>query len=142
MATVTHARPPSPLTEFDTPEIEWAWAPEDDPERSFNQVIITPVVGNMTDDNGDSIIDASDDADIVFIAAEVGGINWDLPGALVILDGSSGDEVAYFTRFEAADGTEYQPQAIGGVALGDIDADGVPEACFPTLTAPMNLCPR
>ena len=127
---------PDPI-EF-APEVEWTWPPTDG-GHPHNQVMVTPVVGNMNDDNGDGVIDADDIPDVVFTA--YGGLNPDLPGAVVFVDGSTGAEQGYHSSIinplTDDDDNTYVPMGRGGVALGDIDADGIPEACFPTSTAPL-----
>jgi hypothetical protein len=82
--------------------LEWS-APDVGPS------LIAPVVGSLTDDNGDGVIDGEDMPDIVVK-------NWD--GELVVVSGDGSGEhyrvpVAGF------------PSTVS--ALGDVDADGVPE---------------
>jgi len=82
---------------------------------TYNQVMMTPVVGNLTDDNGDGNIDENDIPDIVFttFATSV----YTLPGYLRAISGKDGTELW----------SVYGVTGIGGVALGDTDANGVPE---------------
>lgn len=141
------------------PEVEWAWAPTD-ADHPFNQVMMTPVVGNLTDDNGDGAISADDTPDVVFTAYTdpSGGASTynQSPGALVVLDGDTGSERLYLTELLVSwdpnwgdpetdctngvdddldgriDDCPDHPSSRSGVALGDINGDGTPEMCFTT----------
>jgi hypothetical protein len=79
------------------PVVKWTW--------SGGYTMATPLVGNLTDDNGDGVIDLKDTPDIV--------LNDYASGALVILDGRTGTE---HLRIPAAGGSSTP-------ALGDIDGD-------------------
>ena len=83
--------------------------------NSVNQV---PVVGQLTDDNGDGAINQYDIPDIVFTA---GGRGSSHPGqtALVTISGADGSEI--WTR------TDIQFSHFSSPALGDIDNDGIAE---------------
>ena len=85
-----------------TPVLEWASSAPGD-------TYTTPVVGNLTDDDGDGDVDDDDIPDIV--VANVAGTLWVLSG-----DG----------------GAVHWSYAMGGsepatAAIGDLDADGIPE---------------
>jgi hypothetical protein len=102
--------PPGPLN----PAVKWqkssfTTAP------TYNNVMMTPVVGNLTDDNGDGNIDENDIPDIVFTTYT--GINFTSAGYLRAISGKDGTEL---WSVSGVAGT-------GGVALGDTDANGVPE---------------
>jgi len=83
------------------PEIQWIY-------EAFDSVV-TPMVANLTDDNGDGVIDIDDIPDVVIVGADTEAIH--------VLDGATG-------------ALHFQ---IGSIAwwltpsLGDIDSDGVPE---------------
>ena len=92
------------------PEVQWSWGSAQVEGGSS----ATPLVANLTDDNGDGAIDLCDIPDIVVVAGGGGGI----PGKLYVLDGATGT-----LHFAAATGIE--PWVTP--ALGDIDGDGIPE---------------
>jgi len=92
------------------PDVQWEWA-GDGAER---YVVVTPLVANLTDDDGNGTIDLCDIPDIVVVAwTTIGG-----PGHIHVLDGETG--AVHFTI----------PDQVGfaaAPALGDIDGDGLPE---------------
>jgi hypothetical protein len=50
------------------PEQACRWVPESGDRANWDDVVMTPSVANMTDDNGDGVTDTSDIPDIVFIS--------------------------------------------------------------------------
>ena len=76
------------------------------------EMVMTPVIGNLTDDNGDGQVDEDDVPDIAVVAYENGRID---TGRLMIFSGDTGEV------------TLDQPGWDGGagIALADIDGDGV-----------------
>ena len=121
---------PTPVDIVFAPEVEWEWAPTDG-DHPFNEVMMTPVVGNLTDDNGDGLINDNDTPDVVFAAYRNPSYGATY-GALVMLSGDDGSELLYQTTITLADGSIDYPSSRAGVALADIDSDGTPEACFTT----------
>lgn len=98
----------APADSFE-PEVQWSW----DGQGS----ITTPLVANLTDDNGDGSIDLCDIPDVVVVDGSVstgqgGG------GRIVVLDGATGAE-----HYAIPTGVEWTLTP----ALGDIDDDGIPE---------------
>jgi hypothetical protein len=91
-----------------TPDIQWIWDQVGSP-----QTIITPLVANLTDDDENGEIDLCDIPDVVVVAG--GGLDG---GRITVLDGETGTE-----HFEIAMDVA---QSVSP-ALGDIDADGLPE---------------
>ncbi len=81
----------------------------------YNQAAVTPMVGNLTDDNGDGRIDANDTPDIVFVTFYAD--EYEADGVLRVISGDDGHEVWSATGV----------YALSGAALGDADADGCPE---------------
>lgn len=102
-----------------TPVVEWTWT--DNPVfPSYHQVMAAPVVGNLTDDDGDGAIDADDVPDVVFTAFTGG--SYTSPGVVVALSGADGSLL-----WTVASGAGDSPYGAGGVAIGDLDTDGEPE---------------
>ena len=126
-----------PAGEF-SPQVECAWtepAPNG-PYASRDDVVMTPVVVNLTDDNGDGQVDTNDIPDIAFIAyileGAQGGGCCNQPGALRVLSGACNPD-GTMTEHYAIGATEIEAQTgiagiwldnSGGLAAGDIDADG------------------
>jgi hypothetical protein len=83
--------------------IEWSY------DSPGNGAISMPAVGNLTDDNGDGLIDENDIPDIAFIDwtyDKLIAISGDGSGELFVLDDYDGDS---------------------GVVIADVDVDGEPE---------------
>jgi hypothetical protein len=93
------------------PDVQWSWMGA----NGEVEVLGTPVVANLTDDNADGAIDLCDIPDVVVIAYG-GGIGGS--GHIYVLDGATGAE-----HFRI----ETELQSISYPALGDLDGDGVPE---------------
>lgn len=85
---------------------------------TFDQVMATPVVGNLSDDNNDGQIDENDVPDIVFTTFENGRYRDD--GVLRVISGDDGREHWSSTGLA----TPFMVHSSTTAALGDIDADG------------------
>ncbi|PCC66501.1 hypothetical protein SAMN02745121_00770 [Nannocystis exedens] len=92
------------------PAVQWAFAGQDDELHA----VATPLVANMTDDNGDGVIDLCDVPDVV--VPLYGNAQSD--GHLYILDGLTG--AVHLKIPDIIDG-------YANPAIGDIDGDGLPE---------------
>jgi hypothetical protein len=94
-------------------DVQWSW----EGDSVWDQVIATPLVGNLTDDDENGEIDLCDVPDIVVPVLGNDDI-WYSTAFVYALDGETG---AVHWQSERA--------VWGGVnpALGDIDADGIPE---------------
>jgi hypothetical protein len=99
-----------------TPVQQWQWtAPPSG--STYSGSIVTPLVGNFTDDNGDSEIDLCDTPDVlvtVFDTEPYPGY----PGTIYMLAGDTG-------ALELTFGAKVDPNVTP--AFGDIDGDGLPE---------------
>jgi outer membrane protein assembly factor BamB len=102
------------------------WATDSFEEMgTYREVLMVPVVGQLTDDNGDGLINAADIPDIVSIADEGLGTGH-LHGVLRIHDGATGRIHLTLSRIVVGD-IDFHPYQYSNVALGDIDNDGLPE---------------
>jgi len=112
-----------PVAQF-SPQLAWEWTGSQTDFPASNQVICTPMIGNLTDDNNDGKIDLKDIPDIVFITFESN--QYEKSGVIRVISGDGTKEhfaigpVKYGdNHFEAF--PNYNP------ALGDIDMDGLLE---------------
>ena len=94
--------------EFNHPVLRWEWSEDD--------IMMAPAAGNLTDDNGDGVIDDNDIPDIVVTIFQYG---WTSYGNLVVLSGDDGHTIMRLTSYQLLTGA--------GVAIGDVDGDGVPD---------------
>jgi hypothetical protein len=76
--------------------------------------IVTPLVANLTDDNDDGEIDLCDIPDVLVVASP----DWYIHGHMLLMDGATG---AVHFQFSEISDWAVTP------AIGDIDADGIPE---------------
>ncbi|MCR9166235.1 MAG: MopE-related protein [Nannocystaceae bacterium] len=128
-----------PVGEFD-PEIGGQWTDADtvvDPLR--NDVVATPIVINLTDDNDDGVTDNADTPDIAFLTYDRQGDGCcNRRATLRIVSGQSEmdgsmTELGTINESLLADG--YRLTNDAGIAAADLDGDGVPELVAMTLTS-------
>ena len=100
------------------PTVVWHWDGTGAPEPTYNQVMMTPVVANLTDDNADGRVDLDDVPDVIFSTFLT---DYTRDG---ILRAVSGDD-----RSPIFDIVDPAYRVIGGaqLAVGDIDGDGLVE---------------
>ncbi|MCX4244267.1 FG-GAP repeat domain-containing protein [Paraliomyxa miuraensis] len=111
MNAVGDCRVQAPPDSFEPVE-QWSFTPPGEP-----QGYVTPLVVNLTDDDGNGVIDMCDVPDVVLVA----GASTGPPGAsghIYVLDGATGS--LHFQIPDAVNGN-FTP------ALGDIDGDGISE---------------
>jgi len=99
----------APPDSFDA-EVQWSW----DNGESYH----TPLVINLTDDNGNGMIDVCDTPDVVVLTGTAFG-------TITVLDGATGQE--HFA-------IDAMVNAYVTPAVGDIDDDGLPEIVAATGT--------
>ena len=107
--------------------LEWEKQAYDD-YVEWGQCVMAPVVGQLTDDNGDGVINQSDNPDIVLITDDAGHYP-DRHGVIRILTGRDGSMVDAI-EMATLDNYTIHPYRYSNVALGDVDVDGGPEIVF------------
>lgn len=96
-------------------------------EHQFGHVVMAPVVGQMTDDNGDGVIDRNDTPDLFIVSDQPNADQSNsLIGAARLISGSDGTEHWADSVIVFGDAQVY-PYRYSNAALGDIDNDGEPE---------------
>jgi RHS repeat-associated protein len=109
------------------PVLQWEWTGSPN-FPDYDQVMTTPLVGQMSDDNGDGRIDANDDTDIVVITwpnTSRGAYDTKLNNAAIrIFDGKTGREIRTIKTTPGVDGYSF-------LALADIDGDGQTDIVVP-----------
>jgi hypothetical protein len=122
-----------------TPREKWRWT-NTPAYPDYDDVWLTPVVINLTDDNGDGSVDVLDTPDVVFTALD-SWVSSDptkscyrnvaQPAVVVAVSGKDGHELWAWGRPPAAsdpaDPNALVMESEGQLAAGDIDADGLPE---------------
>ena len=90
----------------------------------YDQILMAPVVGHLTDDNGDGVRDHRDIPDIVVITDDDGIYPHQRVFCGLFLGMVAADHI-----FQRADTDEWQvyPYRYGNLALGDVDRDSIPE---------------
>jgi hypothetical protein len=87
-------------------------------------VIMTPVVGQLTDDDGDGDLDTDDTPDVAFVTHN--RTSGSTAGVLRVAAGDDG--AAELTIYgKSYGGTTYYPYRYSNLAIGDIDSDGTPD---------------
>ena len=104
------------------PVVEWQWTGWEG-LPTYTHVVSTPVVGDLTDDDGDGVLGDGDTPDIVFTAFQEKEQTKE--GVLVAISGDGSG-----THWMAS----VDVYGNGGVALGDLDGDGWPEICASSMT--------
>jgi len=108
VAVCTDKAPPGSFE----PDVQWSWTGASEPYS-----IVTPLVANLTDDNGDGAIDLCDVPDVLVVAGLSSG-SPSSTGHIYLLNGQTGaQELMFATPVDAT----VTP------AIGDIDHDGVPD---------------
>ena len=106
-----------PVGDF-KPKVKWEWTGSAT-ASSYNQVMMAPMVANLTDDNKDGKINRNDIPDIVFHTYT--GSNYNSDGIMRAISGDGKKE--HFT----VTGSSYRTHPGVQLAIGDIDNDFKPE---------------
>ncbi len=102
------------------PKVKFEWQGSSE-EPLYNQVMMAPMVANITDDNKDGLIDRNDIPDIVFMTYKDSAYTKD--GVMRVISGDGkGEHLAITKKLKA-----YRTHPGTQVALGDIDSDKKPE---------------
>jgi hypothetical protein len=91
----------------------------------YTQVVVSPLVGQLTDDDGDGQITRMDHPDVVIVADDDGKAVDDF-GLLAVLDGVDGSTITTIFSVRLGD-AEVHPYRYATPVLADLDADGTPE---------------
>jgi outer membrane protein assembly factor BamB len=104
---------PPPTGTWHVPTLKWAWGQS----IPYGTVLSTPVVVNLTDDNGDSRVDENDVPDVVFVFGDE--LSRDATGELHAVSGDTG--------LDLFPSPPERLLARCQLAAGDINGDGLPE---------------
>ncbi|WP_340480958.1 beta-prism lectin domain-containing protein [Vibrio anguillarum] len=121
------------VVSFDVPsdtistQLKWSWQGGGFKPLS-NQVMATPVVAQLNDDNGDGNIDEKDIADLIVVTFE--GSKYVNGGLVRALSGVDGSELWSYEQGEAIADARYSP------AVADLDGDGVVEIVTTNTSSP------
>jgi hypothetical protein len=119
------------------PEIEWSMFSFDE-FPDYHRAAMTPVVGHMTDDNGDGLRNELDVPDLLLLTYN--STNWPLFHGVMRLISGDGTVVHWSVQtFDYKERT-YWPWGIAGGAFGDIDSDGVPDIVTTVWDEESELC--
>ncbi|MBN2361081.1 MAG: choice-of-anchor D domain-containing protein, partial [Deltaproteobacteria bacterium] len=117
-----------------SPQTLWSWE-RSSVEPDADQVWVSPLVTNMTDDNGDGLIDVNDVPDVIFTAFDAREYrqNTDISGGSI---DHANDPIRGYLRVVSGD-DGHEIYSLGGeanalssettVAVADIDGDNRPE---------------
>ncbi len=103
------------------PTVEWQWS-ANATFPGYEQIMATPAVGNLTDDDGDGDIDEDDVPEVVFAAFS--GSAYTSPGVITAISGDTGAEL-----WSVSSAGGYGMYSSSGVAIGDLEGDGLPDVC-------------
>ena len=91
---------------------------------AYTEIMAAPVVGNLTDDNADGLIDELDTPEVVYTTFT--GSSYSGTGYLRVISGDDGSEVLSI-RSMTVGSTTYTVAGAAGVAIGDLEGDGSPD---------------
>jgi hypothetical protein len=121
-----------PVADFE-PRVDCRWTPnagDADPNRV--DVVATPVVANLTDDNMDGKTNTDDVPDLVFLSYDLNGDGCCAANATIRVVHGECNTDGTMTTLASINLRNHDNSA--GLALADLDNDGVPEIIAPTRT--------
>lgn len=101
------------------------WTSAGQPNAARRDVVATPVVLNLTDDNGDGLTNDDDTPDIAFLTYDLNGVGCcNVDATLRVVSGECNPDKTMKTLASLS-----MPVLTNdtGIAAGDLDGDGVPE---------------
>ncbi|MCB9743078.1 MAG: VCBS repeat-containing protein [Alphaproteobacteria bacterium] len=97
----------------------------------YDEILMAPVVGQLSDDDGDGIIGEGDVPDVVVIAHDPDLRSDQSPHAVLrVLQGDTGQTVLSVHVLRDDADNQIFPYRFSNVALGDIDLDGLPDMVY------------
>ncbi|MCB9591695.1 MAG: hypothetical protein H6719_03080 [Sandaracinaceae bacterium] len=121
-----------PVGEF-TPVTSCHWVPPAGSSAAYDDVVMTPAVMNLTDDNGDGVTDTLDIPDIVFIAFDYQSDGCcTARGRLVVISGACNPDGTMNTH--AIIESPFVDNS-SGVAVGNLHPDSMPDERVPEIVA-------
>jgi hypothetical protein len=115
-----------------SPVVKWNWTGQGAVQPMNNNVAMSPIVVNLTDDNGDGRIDVNDIPEVLFTTCSA-----DKCAKLNLMDQSMSDisGIGILRAVHGKDGSSYfdvtatalQLGAVTQLAAGDLDGDNIPE---------------
>ena len=102
--------------------VEWEMDEFDDEYSTYDEMVTAPIIGQLTDDNGDGFIDEFDIPDII-ATFDDNGIDEEKFGVIRRISGNGYYSEVLITPFEM-DGDDWGPYRYGTSAIGDVDNDG------------------
>jgi len=110
-----------PVGQFN-PVLKWSWTGSN-VEPDYRQVIVTPIVANLNDDNNDGRVDTNDIPDVIFATSNRldGNLCSSNEGILRAISGRDGSQLFSITA------TQHRVRPCSPVAVGDLDGDRLPE---------------
>lgn len=101
------------------------WTSAGQPQAARKDVVATPIVINLTDDNGDGLTNDDDTPDIAFLTYDFTGVGCcNVDATLRVVSGECNPDKTMKTLASISAPTLTNDT---GIAAGDLDGDGVPE---------------
>lgn len=105
-----------------SPRVGCRWTPAPgDPNAASRDVVMNPVVGNLTDDNGDGLTNTDDTPDIAFLSYDLDVSCCNAPALLRIVSGACNADGTMNT-IATLGGSGIMDNS-GGLAIGNLDGD-------------------